>query len=117
EDLFGEPADVLVGQHRHFLVAGAQTSQLVIPRPDGARTAEVRVVEVEWHGSPAVLAALRDMTEQLRLSEQLRQAQKMEALGQLAGGIAHDFNNLLAAISGYGELLVASLEGEPTLQA
>jgi PAS domain S-box-containing protein len=78
----------------------------------GMDSAEV----IDVAGEECVIAIFRDVTEQKKLERQMRQTQKMEAVGQLTGGIAHDFNNLLGVIIGYSEVLEHRLPPNDPLQ-
>jgi signal transduction histidine kinase/DNA-binding response OmpR family regulator len=88
------------------------------PQPGGARNYRV-VSSPIFNASGEVTAAIEmveDITEKLALESRCRQAQKMEAVGQLAGGVAHDFNNILSAIFGYAQLSLRTLAENDTVK-
>ncbi len=123
-EVTGKPATILTGglaapfepQLQLALSAGRTWTGVVdTRRADGALIkTEITVSPIQddagrFAGSVSIG---RDVTREQALEEQLRQAQKMEAIGQLAGGIAHDFNNLLTALRGYVELVRNDLPAE-----
>lgn len=88
--------------------------RIVKPGGEVAIVHEQGNVELDETGRPVrMTGTVQDITERREIEQHLRQAQKMEAIGQLTGGIAHDFNNILGIIVGNLDLLESALEGRP----
>ncbi|HET6148434.1 MAG TPA: response regulator [Polyangia bacterium] len=130
-EIVGVPREQLIGrQVSDFIASGRHAEDGEGPDasapPHDRRSAAVEIAtatgaqlllefsrsSIEVAGEQLVLTIGRDVTEQRQLEDRLRQAQKLEVIGQLAGGVAHDFNNILTAILGFSELLAGHTSTE-----
>ncbi len=131
----GHTKDEFLGQHTRILKSGkhdkaffqeimatlnrgeAWSGHMTLKRKDGTHyESETTNTAVRDQSGTTInyVCIHRDITNELRMERELRQSQKMEAIGTLAGGIAHDFNNILTAIMGYTDMAIRKLGNETT---
>lgn len=126
EDTIGRTAAELglweQASDREALLTSLQQGETVRGRECRYRTRHGRIVvtsvsveRVELQGWPCLIFITQDQTDRLNLETQLRHAQKMEAVGQLAAGVAHDFNNIMTIILGHAALLEREVQDQPDL--
>ncbi len=143
ENIFGWSSDEVLGKNRvridgpagrstgplktaleAFLLSGDEVGslspavELQVRRRDGKEiTVELSIAALRTRDGFVFNAFIRDLTDKIAAEDRIRQAEKMEAVGQLTGGIAHDFNNILTVITGTIEILADAVKGEPQLAA
>ncbi|MBA3847652.1 MAG: PAS domain S-box protein, partial [Planctomycetes bacterium] len=136
--IFGWTRDEVMGRDALALLVPENTRAIAVEamqradhgeRMAGANvnlTKDGRQITCEWYSVPlpstrgvpeSMMWLAQDVTERRRLEDELRQAQKMDAIGRLAGGVAHDFNNLLTVITGYGEIIQQGLDAHHPLRS
>ncbi|MBO4227416.1 PAS domain S-box protein [Bradyrhizobium neotropicale] len=122
-ELLGRPDGPLKAALGAFLHSGGVQLQqprreVQARRRDGTEfTAELSIAALKTRDGFVFNGFVRDLTDKIAAEERMRQAEKMEAVGQLTGGIAHDFNNILTVITGTIEILADAVKTEPQLAA
>ncbi len=122
-DLIGRPGGPLRAGLQNFLaspdhVVRYPRRELLVRRRDGADImVELSIAALKTRDGFVFNAFVRDLTERIAAEERIRQAEKMEAIGQLTGGIAHDFNNILTVITGTIEILADAVKDDAQLAA